>query len=77
MARMIVTHRPPSIPFRTFRKSPAPRTSPYRVAPQFGYRIQNIMNGRSSHVPVPSPKSSGDPPGTNASLATALSIVAW
>ena len=36
MARMIVTHRPPSMPFRTFRKSPAPRTSPYRVAPQFG-----------------------------------------
>ena len=29
MARAIVTHRPPSIPLRTFRKSPAPRTSPY------------------------------------------------
>ncbi len=32
------------------RKSLAPRTSPYSVAPQFGHAIQNIMNGMSVQV---------------------------
>ena len=36
---------PPSMPRRTLRKSPEPRTSPYSVEPQFGYRIQKSMNG--------------------------------
>ena len=35
-ARTAVTQMPPSIPRRTLRKSPEPRTSPYRVEPQFG-----------------------------------------
>src|SRR5665647_1075873 len=32
------------------RKSLAPRTSPYSVAPQFGHAIQNSMNGMSVQV---------------------------
>ncbi len=32
------------------RKSLAPRTSPYSVAPQFGHAIQNSMNGMIAQV---------------------------
>ncbi len=35
-ARTAVTQMPPSMPRRTLRKSPEPRTSPYSVEPQFG-----------------------------------------
>ena len=72
IARASVTQMPPSMPRRTLRKSPAPRTSPYRVAPQFGYRIQNIMNGRSRNVSGPEPEVERRAAGQNASLAAGV-----
>jgi hypothetical protein len=49
MAMSTVPHRPKNIPFRTRRKSLAPRTSPYSVAPQFGHRRKNTRYGISSN----------------------------
>src|SRR5438477_5566896 len=57
-ATAIVTHRPYIIPLMTRLKSLAPRTSPYRVAPQFGHRIQKHRNGISNNV---SPKKGENP----------------
>src|SRR2546426_1047280 len=45
-----VTHRPYIMPLITRLKSLAPRTSPYRVAPQFGHRIQKHRNGMRSRL---------------------------
>ena len=72
---------PPSMPRRTLRKSPDPRTSPYSVEPQFGYRIQNSMNGIIARVAeIVSPKFVTEVervqrPVNPASLAAALAIV--
>ena len=79
-ARAAVTQIPPSMPRRTLRKSPEPRTSPYSVEPQFGYRIQNSMNGiiasvASSVSEMFVPKSVGASVVTQASLTAASASV--
>jgi hypothetical protein len=51
-----VIHRPENMPVKTRRKSLAPRISPYRVEPQFGHRMKNIMAGTSSMVGPSGPK---------------------
>ena len=38
------------MPVKTRLKSLAPRISPYRVEPQFGHRMKNIIAGTSSIV---------------------------
>ena len=80
IARPAVTQIPPSMPRRTLRKSPEPRTSPYSVDPQFGYRIQNSMNGIIARVavivaPMSVPNASGSSDPVNASFAAASAIV--
>src|SRR5919109_3740463 len=71
----IVTQRPHIIPPITLRKSLAPRTSPYKVDPQFGHRIQKQRNGMISKLSPRigvRPMSAGnaaDPPGN--------AIVSW
>src|SRR5438874_12832518 len=49
-ARRTVTHRPANMLTKGRRYSFAPRTSPYRVAPQFGQSRKNTTNGTSSRL---------------------------
>ena len=75
-----MTQMPPSMPRRTLRKSPEPRTSPYSVEPQFGYRIQNSMNGIIASVASSvsdrfAPRSVGASVVTQASLTAASASV--
>ena len=81
IARPAVTQMPPSMPRRTLRKSPEPRTSPYSVEPQFGYRIQKSMNGIIARVavtvaPMSSPIENGSSDPVKASFVAALAMVA-
>ena len=48
------------MPANTRLKSLAPRTSPYKVVPQFGHSRKNINAGTSSIVGPSGPKPSGD-----------------
>ena len=44
-----------------WRKSAAPRTSPYSVAPQFDHRLKNAIIGMSRNVaPIANPPTAGD-----------------
>ena len=48
-----------NMPLNTRLKSLAPRTSPYKVVPQFGHRRKNISAGTSSIVGPSGPKPIG------------------
>src|SRR5207247_6825133 len=67
-AMAMVTHSPYIIPWRTRVKSLAPRASRYRVAAQFGHRIQKQRNGMISRLcpkngerPMPAGRADGPP----------------
>jgi hypothetical protein len=72
-ATAMVTHKPHIMPVMTRLKSLAPRTSPYRVAPQFGHRIQKHRNGIRRRV---SPKN-GENPRFGTTFAPPASLSVW
>ena len=60
IVKATVSHRPKNMPANTRLKSLAPRTSPYRVVPQFGHSRKNMNAGMSSIVGPSGPKPIAD-----------------